>query len=221
MAPKRPTTPKPTGTTKPKASKAAPVRAKGAPRKTTAKKARTVRNGDTGRPSVLPEVKDVLLALLATGVSIEASCGEVGISDATFYRWMQKGEEAEALYAEGYDLNDGEAAYREFRREALRATRRLEIDAVRALRKKLPEADTRELLDILARVNRRTWSKSDRVDVHHSGSITVDVIKRYGETVAELLRAVLADLGLSQEQRDRAPDIVREHMQRLTAKEPT
>lgn len=214
MPSKKPAKPK-TPATKPKASKAGP-------RRTKADKPRTIRRGDTGgRGSVLPEVRDVLIALLATGVSVEAACGEVGISDATFYRWMQKGEDAEALWAEGYDLGDAEEAYRSFRRDALRAGRRLEIDAVRALRKKLPEADTRELLDILQRVNRRSWSKHEKVDVHHSGTVTVNVVQRYGETVAELLRAVLADLGLSPEQRDRAPGIVREHLQRLTQKEPT
>jgi len=46
-----------------------------------------------GRPSKLdPELTERICKLLEKGMPIRLTCGAVGITDACFYMWMQKGE---------------------------------------------------------------------------------------------------------------------------------
>lgn len=178
------------------------------------------------RPSRLEDEEFVktLIGLLAIGVSVEAATAEVNTTPTSFYRWIEKGEDAEALLSEGYELTADEARYREFREQAIRARKRLEIDVTRRLsrivRDANSEVDVRELIDVLQRISRERWGRQDSVNVHHSGSVDVNVVQRYGETIGEILKGIANDLALSDEQRERWPDIVARNLRRFEQREP-
>lgn len=177
---------------------------------------------NAGRKTKLADqqLRDRLLKMLAGGVDLIGACAEVNVDPNSFYRWIEKGEDAETLQTEGYELTETEELYREFREQATRARRRFVNRVEIALADKIPDADVRELIDILQRVNRERWGRQDVVSVNHSGTVSLDVIQRYGETIAELLRGVLTDLCLTEEQEALAPAIVRTWMGRLSAGEP-
>lgn len=75
-----------------------------------------------GRPTALTDrVEETLLGLFMEGMSIDSACGLAGISAPTFYRWMQRGEDArETLDATG-SLPEIEERFRDFREAVLDA----------------------------------------------------------------------------------------------------
>jgi hypothetical protein len=75
-----------------------------------------------GRPTALTDtVEETLLGLFMRGMSIDASCALAGITATTFYRWMQRGEDArETLDATG-TLDEKEERFRDFRESVLDA----------------------------------------------------------------------------------------------------
>jgi hypothetical protein len=80
-----------------------------------------------GRPTALtPRVQETLVGYLADGLSVSAACALTGINDATFYRWMQRGEDARTTLDDTGSLPDEEDRFREFREAALEARARAE-----------------------------------------------------------------------------------------------
>lgn len=60
-----------------------------------------------GRPSKLTaELQERVLDAVLEGAFIEVACQACGISKRTFYRWLKRGEEAEARAMEQFDSDD-------------------------------------------------------------------------------------------------------------------
>lgn len=179
-----------------------------------------------GRPSKIEDedVRKLIYGLFAAGASVDDVCAEVGITPTTFYRWIEKGEDAEALLAEGYDLDTDEERYRDFREQSIRARRRLKVDTVRRLSKMIrdeeADLDVRQMIDVLQRLDREQWGRSETLNVNHAGSVDVNVVKRYGETLGEILKGIANDLNMTDEQKERWPMIVERNLRRFEAKEP-
>jgi hypothetical protein len=54
--------------------------------------------------TIMPRVKPDIIKLLKTGTPVKTVCGAVGISNATFYDWMKRGEAAKSgQFKEFYD----------------------------------------------------------------------------------------------------------------------
>lgn len=75
-----------------------------------------------GRPTSLTDrVEETLLGLFMEGLPVDTACALAGINPATFYRWMQRGEDArETLDATG-SLPPEEERFRDFRESVLDA----------------------------------------------------------------------------------------------------
>lgn len=173
-------------------------------------------------PAKCVTVHDRIVALLATGVSRAATCNEVGVGESTLRLWEDNGRTAAGLEAEGYDLTDGEHIYLRFLRDSTRARARLEIRVTRRLSALVddPDTDVRDLIDILQRISRERWARQDTLSVEHGGTVTVDLAGRFAPTIAAVLRDVLGSLNLSDEQRERAPDVVKLALERHSSSNP-
>lgn len=75
-----------------------------------------------GRPTALTDrVEETILGLFMEGCPVDTACALAGINPATFYRWMQRGEDArETLDATG-SLPPEEERFRDFRESVLDA----------------------------------------------------------------------------------------------------
>lgn len=84
-----------------------------------------------GRPTALTDrVEETILGNLMQGNSIETSCNLAGVTATTFYRWMQRGEDArETLDTTGV-LDEKEDRFRDFRESVLDARAQAEARMV-------------------------------------------------------------------------------------------
>lgn len=89
-----------------------------------------------GRPTALTDtVEETILGYLIEGMPVESTCALAGIHVATFYRWMQRGEDArETLDATG-SLPPEEERFRDFREAVLDARAQAEHRAVNIVNK--------------------------------------------------------------------------------------
>lgn len=109
-------------------------------------------SGKVGRPSKLtPEVKRRLLDAIRAGNYYEPACRFAGIGLSTFYRWMERGEEAKT------------GQYREFREEVLRAESEAEARMVAQWQAQIPQ-DWRAARDFLARRYPNRWAGREKVE---------------------------------------------------------
>lgn len=75
-------------------------------------------------------MEESILGYLIEGNSIEASCALSGISVPTFYRWMQRGEDARETLDQTGSLPEEEERFRDFREGVLDARAQAEHRAV-------------------------------------------------------------------------------------------
>lgn len=113
-----------------------------------------------GRPSKLtPEVKKRLLDAIRAGNYYEAACQYAGISYATFWRWMQQGENAKS------------GQYRDFREAIIAAEAEAEVRMVAQWQAQIPD-DWRAARDFLARRFPQRWAQQQTIDLQHAGEVT-------------------------------------------------
>lgn len=84
-----------------------------------------------GRPTSLTDrTEEVILGHLLNGSSIAAACALAGVHEATFRRWMRRGEDAQEFLDEHKTLHEDEERYRAFRESVLDARAQAETKAV-------------------------------------------------------------------------------------------
>jgi transposase-like protein len=99
------------------------------------------------RPSKLtPETKDRIVAAIRAGNYAEPAARSAGISEATYHRWMKRGE------------RESKGIYRDFYEEVRRAEADAEVEAVARLRKAMPD-DWRACLSYLERRYTERWGR--------------------------------------------------------------
>jgi transposase len=120
-----------------------------------------------GRPSKLNEkTKKRLLAALKEGANQDEAASYAGISESTFYRWMERGE------------SEKKGQYREFW-EAVKRTESeavmISLDTIRNAEKR---GDWRAAAWKLERRFPDKWGKVDRqkVEAEHSGGLRIEVV---------------------------------------------
>jgi transposase len=108
------------------------------------------------RPTKLtPEVRDRVVAALRAGNYRGPSARASGISEATFHRWMKRGDKAKS------------GIYRDFHEEVLRAEAEAEVHAVAVIRKKMPD-EWRAAAHYLERRFPDRWRR--RESIEHEGT---------------------------------------------------
>jgi len=85
-----------------------------------------------GRPTALTDnTRDTLLGYLLEGNSVESACALTGVHVATFYRWMNRGEQARIMLDANGAIPDEEEPFREFREAVFDARAQAEARAVK------------------------------------------------------------------------------------------
>lgn len=170
---------------------------------------------------------DKLLGLLASGISQARACAEAGILTATLHDWKNKGEDAHTLQTEGYTLTKKEQDFLGFLERYARANERLATDTevyigtvMRQAREAvqsgaLPPVDLKEALAVLERLDKTRWGR--HLTVQHEGEAG-GMIDRFSDAIATLIEGILDDLELTAEQRKRAPGIVKDQLEQVTAR---
>lgn len=103
--------------------------------------------GVVARPSKLTgEARDRIVAAIRAGNYAEPACRSAGISAATYYRWMARGEQEEA------------GSYAEFREAVLLAEAEAEVHAVAVMRRAMPQ-DWRAAITYLERRYPARWRR--------------------------------------------------------------
>ncbi|MFG2004831.1 hypothetical protein ACGFNU_37355 [Spirillospora sp. NPDC048911] len=90
-----------------------------------------------GRPLRLlnDDVRDQLLEAISHGATIESAVAAASISTTTYYRWMERGQDALDTLQETGELDPAEEPFREFREAATRAHAQGEVFNAALLRK--------------------------------------------------------------------------------------
>lgn len=173
-----------------------------------------------GRPPKIDTHGPAVIARIRKGMDAPAACERSGIGHRTFERWLAHGYDAQVLLESGHTLTDAHEQYRRFLAEYLDASHELHERLLDRIHDLVPNLDAREALALLERLRRSRWG---RVETHvitagePGGSIPFT--ERYADTLADLLRGILADLGLSDEQREAAPQIIERNLARVSARE--
>lgn|SRR5215471_917121 len=106
-----------------------------------------------GRPSKLTDaVRERIATAVGSGNYLEAAAGYAGISRATFWRWMERGE------------RERTGQYRAFRDAIREAEARAEVRMVAQWQQAIPE-DWRAAAEFLARRFPDRWARRDHLDV--------------------------------------------------------
>lgn len=173
-----------------------------------------------GKVKIRPLV-DVLIELIESGVSQHGACTQVGLNHQTFHNWIHRGRDSIALFEEHGDtlpkkVREQEQPYVDFVERFERARFSLQNRVELRLHSLVDAMDVREAVLVLERLNRDRWARQDTVTVTHNGEVRID---DYGRTIALLLNGVLGELGLTDEQRERVPEIVRRQLRKVTAGE--
>lgn len=166
---------------------------------------------------------DHLITLVANGASLNRAVAETGITYQGMLNWRHKGEDALTLKTEGYAVPKELEPFILFVEKLTRACGRVALNTELYLGKLVQAAttgsgdlDPRDAIAILERLDRTRWGKA--LTLHHEGEMQVSIVDRYAEAIAALIEGILTDLLLSDEQQERAPEIVEKHMNALTAK---
>lgn len=104
------------------------------------------------RPSDLtPDLQEKIINVLSSGVPIRDACSFVGISEGTYYKWMQRGEKA----------RKGDEKYIEFLQAATRARVQGRVGAVAVIRKSIQGGNSDDARWFLERSDPANWGRKD------------------------------------------------------------
>lgn len=114
--------------------------------------------GEVGRPTKLtPEVQEKILQALRAGNYAHVAAQYAGIHEATFYRWMQQGEQ------------EPEGEYREFREAVMATTAAAEVRAVAHIQQAMPE-DWKAAATFLERRYPDRWGRRNAPEAQQQGA---------------------------------------------------
>jgi transposase len=109
------------------------------------------------RPTKLtPEVQDRIVAAIRAGNYAAPAARSAGVSEATFYRWMSRGERAKS------------GIYRDFHEAVRRAEADAEVHAVAVIRKEIADGDWRAAATFLERRFPDRWRRQQAIE--HDGT---------------------------------------------------
>lgn len=104
------------------------------------------------RPTDLtPKVSQQLIQALSSGVPIKDACAFVGISDVTYYNWMNRGQKA----------RKGDERFVEFFNAATRARVMARVGAVAIIRKSVQDGNSEDARWFLERSDPANWGRKD------------------------------------------------------------
>jgi hypothetical protein len=104
------------------------------------------------RPTDLnPELQQQLVTVLSSGVPIKDACAYVGISDVTYYNWMNRGQKA----------RKGDERFVEFFNAATRARVAGRLSAVTVIRKSIQDGNSEDARWFLERSDPANWGRKD------------------------------------------------------------
>lgn len=158
-----------------------------------------------GRPSILTdELRDRILDAILDGAYLETAAQAAGVNKTTLYRWIKRGERAEAVAYEQiedldeahnlYDLTDpADWPYIDFG-HAVKSTRaHAELELLRMIRYGLGKSPWTAYMTILERSAPARWGR--RVEVKHDGAVDLGTPKIHSagdedrSKLIEILRA--------------------------------
>lgn len=134
-----------------------------------------------GRPTKLtPEVQEKIVSLVRAGNYPEVAAQAAGINAATYYRWMQKGEESTKPYGE----------FREAVKEAQAAA---ESHAVTIIRKAAMDGSWQAAAWFLERSKAERWRRKENVELtgKDGGPVKQQVV---GDEQREKVTALIDEL---------------------------
>jgi transposase len=139
------------------------------------------------RPSeCTSELRDRVAQLVRAGNYPERAAVAAGVSARTYYRWMERGSQAQYLSEEGRTVRASERPYWQFWQALTRAEAESEALAVGTLMKAMPHATTAVVAWLERRFGER-WSRSERRELTGAsqGPIAVDVA---GDATERIIR---------------------------------
>lgn len=107
------------------------------------------------------EMIDKIAGIIASGNYVKTACDIVGISETTYYDWMQKGKAGKKPYAKLSEAIKKAEAVAEAKRvqTILEASEEQWQAAAWYLERRYPDR----------------WGKKERIDMEHAGSVSVKV----------------------------------------------
>lgn len=150
----------------------------------------------------------------------DSACHRCDVHPRTLERWLAAGYDAATLEAEGYELDPTRAAHRRFLSDFHHACEELHEKLLDRIHDGLDDMNPLDALKLLERLKRRRWGRVDtlRVEGADAGN-RLPFTERYADTLAELLRGIIADLRLTPEQAKRVPEILERNLGRVSARE--
>ncbi len=114
-------------------------------------------------------IEDICKRLRA-GWYAKVSAASVGISESTYYRWIERGKKALALEEEGKEVPESEKIYREFWESVRQSDAVGEGMLVTAIFSKIKE-DWRAALEILSRKYPNRWGRKESIKLKKEVSL--------------------------------------------------
>ncbi len=133
-----------------------------------------------GRPTKLtPEVQHTIIQSLSAGATRETASAHAGITPATFYHWMERGEAGEECFVDFFDaVKKADVA------ATVRATAAISLAM---------KSNWQAAAWYLERRCPETWGKRERHAIEHSGQVTKRVkldLERLSDDQLEALEGI-------------------------------
>jgi hypothetical protein len=143
------------------------------------------------RPTKLtPEIKRRIVAAIGAGNYAEPAARSAGISPATYYRWLKRGEKA------------SEGIYRDFLDQVRRAESEAEVHAVAVIRKAMP-GDWRAAAHYLERRYPDRWRRRESLEHEGQAQLVVTADHLSDPSTRKELREITRRIAGAREDRPR------------------
>ena len=171
-----------------------------------------------GRPSKLTEeISQRIVSAILEGAYLETAAQAAGVNPRTLFRWLQRGDDAEAAALEQFDsdtepdlaelyehMDPSDWPYVDFR-HALKSTEAFaELELLRQVTRKIGDQPWTAYMTVLERRFPGRWGR--RVEVKHDGNIDVGkpkVVAPDSEKKREQIAGLLASSGALDEPNDK------------------
>lgn len=119
-----------------------------------------------GRPTLLNEQrKEAILTMLRAGSYIDDACRAVGISDATFYNWINRGRAQQDRVTAGLEIEENERPFLEFFEAVREADAEGIVSHVMNIDNAAKNGTWQASAWILERKQPKKWGRFDRTEI--------------------------------------------------------
>jgi transposase len=140
------------------------------------------------RPTKLtPEVQERIVAAIRAGNYAGPATRSAGVSEASFYRWMSRGEKAKS------------GIYRDFHEAIRRAEADAEVHAVAVIRKEIADGDWRAAATFLERRFPDRWRRQQSIEHDGRQRLVVETEDLADPELRKELRALASRLAGARE----------------------